>query len=157
MNEATPPPDVPRVEPSPQPPAPLDTRLIADYLAAAWSTHLSGATPADFAKANALAMRCLMELPLSAFNRITGCLQAGSFEAICNLMVELRGELRPDDPLPAGFYLWHDPRIGAPPPQPPPSGGGAVPLGVPAGGPVDSGSAVRRLLLAVADIVSDSR
>ena len=116
----------------------LNVGLIVEYLAAVWSVRLPNATAEDFTRANALGMRCMIELPNAAWTRIVDAVADGGSNKILCFVAELRGEAQPDEPLLHSHYVWHSPGIGL--------GGGAV-----APVPTAKRGLARRVLHAILD------
>jgi hypothetical protein len=90
----------------------VNTALIAEYLAAA---KPPAGLQCDFVRANALALRCIMELPSSTWERIVLAVMHPQWESALALALDIRGELHPNDPIERSRMVYHGPGAGMKP------------------------------------------
>lgn len=81
----------------------MNIALIAEYVTLAKSLMLDKkkAVPtfADFARANALATQCMIELPTDVWQQVIDAIKSPTWEGVFILMERLRAIVCPGDPL----------------------------------------------------------
>lgn len=93
----------------------MNIALIAEYLGVAKNLG-PGSTASDYARANGLALRCMIELPSSVWERVLRAVVSPTWQGALDLAFDLRAETMPDDPLdPARHAVFHGPSAGVKP------------------------------------------
>lgn len=98
----------------------MNIALIAEYLALAKSLNLDNPelpkpTFADYARANALATQCMIELPIDVWRRVLVAQMSPDWRGVYAWIVEMREEKHPGRPLdPQTEFVVLGPGLGKP-------------------------------------------
>lgn len=90
---------------------PIHIPLITEYVALAMNLGPQSSA-ADYARANGLALRCMIELPAALWKRTLKAIVGPSWQSAIELALELRREVQPDDPLTSEHAVFHAPGAG---------------------------------------------
>ena len=89
----------------------MNTPLIAEYLGLAKNLG-PHSTASDYARANGLALQCMIELPAPIWRRIVQALTQPTWQSAIDLAFDLRAEQHPHDPLTPEDAVFHAPGAG---------------------------------------------
>jgi hypothetical protein len=85
--------------------------LITEYIA--WQKCLrDDSPPGDFAKANALALRCMAELPRDVWDRVLEAIRDPTAKGAIDLALWCREKYGSLSPISPEHVVWHAPGIG---------------------------------------------
>jgi len=93
--------------------APDQIALICEYVGVAKGLDALRSTQADFNYANALALRCTVELPLPLWETVIKTVISPTWQSALELAAMMRADVHPADPLDfAKHAVFHAPGAG---------------------------------------------